>query len=81
MRIFDEDNKKSIKNVSIFLTKSEAQEIVDSLNDIIENFQHNADHAHINDIDYKREITVCVYDENDLSGFNKEAKKLIKDDN
>jgi hypothetical protein len=81
MRIFDEDNKKSIKNVSIFLTKSEAQEIVDSLNDILEKSQHNADHAHINGIDYKREITVCVYNDNDLRGLNEEAKKLINEDN
>ncbi|MEO2073788.1 MAG: hypothetical protein ABGX20_00005 [Bacillus sp. (in: firmicutes)] len=81
MRIFDEDNKIPIKNVSIFLTRSEAAEMVDSLNDILENFQHNADHAHINDNDYKREITICVYEDNDLRGFNEEAKKLINEDN
>lgn len=81
MRIFDEDNKKSIKNVSIYLTKIEAKEMLDSLNDILENFQHNADHAHINDTNYKREITVCVYDENNVTGFNDEAKRIIKEDN
>lgn len=79
MRIFDED-KKSINNISIYLTKSEALEVVNSLKYILENFQHNADHDHINDIEYKREITLCVYDENDLSGFNEETKKLIQED-
>jgi hypothetical protein len=79
MRIYDEDNQKVINNVSIFLTVDEAQEIWDSLEDLLNKFQNDADHAHINDADYSHEITFCLYNENNLNSFNTRAKKIIRD--
>jgi hypothetical protein len=79
MRIFDEDNQKVINNVSIFLAINEAQEIWDTLEDLLNKFQNDADHAHINDADYSHGITFCLYNENNLNSFSIRAKKVIRD--
>jgi hypothetical protein len=76
MRIVDEDNQKLIHNVSIFLTVNEAQEIWDSLEDLLNKFQNDADHSHKYDPDYSHGITFCLYNENNLySSFTTRAKK------
>lgn len=79
MRIFNEDNQKAINNVSLFLTIEEAKEMFDSLEQLINNFKNDADHTHINDSEYKREIMVCLYSESNLQSFNKEIQKLINE--
>ena len=80
MRIFDEDNENVIKNVSIFLTVDEAKEMFDSLDGLLKAYKNNADHTHINDQTYQHEITLSIYNEGNLGGFNERAKKLIKED-
>jgi hypothetical protein len=79
MRIFDEDNQKVINNVSLFLTVNETQEIWDSLEDLLNKFQNDADHTHINDPDYSHGITFCLYNENNLNSFTSRAIKIIRD--
>lgn len=80
MRLFDENNEKSLNNISLFLTIDEAKELLDSLEGLLKNFKNDADHTHINDENYKREITVCLYNETNLNGWNETAKKLILED-
>lgn len=80
MRIYDEDNENVIKNVSIFLTIDEAKEMSDSLDGLLKAYKNNADHTHINDETYQHEITISLYDEANLKGFNERAKKLIRED-
>jgi hypothetical protein len=80
MRIFDEDNQNVINNVSIFLTIDEAKEMLDSLDGLLKAYKNDADHTHINDETYQHEITLSLYDETNLKGFNERAKKIIKED-
>lgn len=81
MRIYNEDTDKKINKVILYLTPDEAQELKDSLELIINN-NEKYHHEHIPDRadDFKREITVCIYREDDLSGFDERSKKLILND-
>jgi hypothetical protein len=78
MRILDEDNDQRLNHVTLFLTKKEAIELQGCLKNLLgEPASH---HEHLSDEGYKKEITVCVYDEQRLDGFSERAKKLIKED-
>ena len=58
MRIVDEISDKSLENVVLYLTVSEALELKDSLEDLLEKPINN--HIHISDESFQKEITVCV---------------------
>lgn len=60
MRIFDENSDKSLENVTLYLTLSEAKELRDSLIDLIDKPLNN--HSHIPSDDFQKELTVCIYD-------------------
>lgn len=64
MRIYDADSDRSIKNITLYLTDEEAGEMRGSLEGLLENTKHH--HAHISDADFQREITVCIYREENL---------------
>ena len=78
MHILDQKSDKDLKNVTLYLTHSEALELRDSLNDLLEKPLNN--HAHISNDNFQKEITVCIYDKNSLSGFNERSKNLIIND-
>lgn len=75
MHILDQTSDKSLKNVTLYLTHSEALELRDSLNDLLQNRLNN--HAHISNESFKKEITVCIYDKDNLKGFNERSINLI----
>lgn len=70
-----------MNNAIIYLTSEEAWEIKDALDGLLSSKQ-KLDHEHVPDRanDFKREITLCIYDEQDLEGFHPRAVKLIKED-
>lgn len=78
MRIYDANSDKILKNVTLYLTEDEAREMKDSLEDLLDNKKHY--HAHIPDENFKREITVCIYREDNLSVFDERSKNLILGD-
>ncbi len=78
MRILDEISNKSLEKVILYLTFSEALELRDSLNDLLEKPVNN--HAHISNEDFQKELTVCIYDVNNLKNFNKRSVDLILND-
>ncbi len=79
MRILGLDTDNKLDNVILYLTLTEAKELRDSLNDIIMGPQ-TRHHRHISSEDYQKEITVCIYDETNLEGFDERSKKLILKD-
>lgn len=79
MRIYNADTDKKANKVTIYLTLNEAQEMRDSLEALL-NDTKRFRHEHIPDQDFKREITICVYTEDDLSGLDERSKKLILQD-
>jgi hypothetical protein len=78
MRLLDEDSNKKLDRVTLYLTRSEAEELRDDLERILANPRGN--HAHLSSKDFRKEITICIYDDTMLNDFNERSKKLIKED-
>jgi hypothetical protein len=79
MRILNQDTDKSVKNLLILLTREEAMELKDDLEQLISKGQ-DQDHAHLNDADFQREITVAIYNSEKCWFFNDRVKQLIAED-
>lgn len=78
MRIYDSDSDKKVNNIILYLTPDEAQEMRDSLELLISNSdKHQHEHIPDREDNFKREITVCVYREDNLASFDERSKKLI----
>ena len=81
MRIYNVDSDKKLNKVILYLTPDEAQEMKDSLELMItNNKRHHHEHIPDREDDFKREITVCIYREDNLSSFDERSKKLILHD-
>ena len=78
MRILDEISDKSLSNVTLYLTFLEASELRDSLEEILKKPLNN--HTHVSSENFQKEITVCIYDTNNLVGFNQRSIDLIIND-
>ena len=78
MRILDQDNDRSINAVTLYLTKSEAAELRDSLEQILADPVGR--HEHTSSYDYAKEVTVCIYDPDQLAQFDERSKRLILKD-
>ena len=77
MRILDEDENKSLNRVTIYLTLAEAQELRDSLESLVNS--PIGRHEHIPNEDFSKELTVCIYDLNNIEQFNEQSKKILQD--
>ncbi len=77
MLIIDANNK-SINEVTLFLTKDEASELLDKLESILQS-KVGGSHSHINDSSYVKEITICTYVPGEISdeGLSEQVKKYI----
>lgn len=78
MRILDEISDKSLENVILYLTFAEASEFRNSLDELLKKPLNN--HAHISNENFQKEITVCIYDMDNLKGFNERSVNLIIND-
>jgi helix-turn-helix protein len=78
MRILDRDSNKTINNVILYLSEDEASVLQSSLQNLLEKPENN--HTHINNPDFTKEITVCIYDPGNLTGFDERSKKVIMSD-
>lgn len=77
MRIYDNESKRLLTSVTLFLTPAEAKELADDAADL--GASPDKHHAHINDNSYKHEITISVYTRGNFSQFHEEAKKFLSD--
>ena len=75
MRILEQDSNSLLEKIIIYLTKDEAVELS---NDLIALIKSPNYHSHISSNDYKNEITICIYNENELSEFNDVSKKITR---
>lgn len=75
MRILDEITDKPLKNVLLYLTFTEALELRDSLNELLNKPLNN--HSHIPSETFDKEITVCIYEMSNLNDFDERSKDLI----
>jgi hypothetical protein len=75
MRLLNEDEDKGINRILLLLTKSEAMELRDAI-DLLLNDAGDR-HEHVSSEDYKKEVTIADYDEAKLNNFNERARRLI----
>lgn len=75
MKIYDENSKRVLLSMTIFLTPEEARELADSADDLATNPQHH--HHHINDKTFQQEVTLAVYTRENFNQFDEESRKLI----
>ncbi len=78
MRIHDELRDNSVEKVTLLLTRSESQELFDSLELLLKNGKRR--HEHVSSEDYQKEITIALYEEGITEGFNERCQKLIQED-
>lgn len=78
MRILDENTSQSLENILLYLIYSEASELRDGLIDLLNKPLNN--HVHISSKNFQKEITVCIYDKENLKGFDQRSMDLIIND-
>ena len=78
LRLFNDERQQPLKDVTLYLTKSEASELRDSIEGLLS--RPPDDHTHVPSDDFSREITVCIYDLDSLDHFDERAKQLILED-
>jgi hypothetical protein len=75
MRILNDNEDKRISEATIYLTENEAKQLLDFLKALIED--RDMHHFHIDSEDFKDRLTITIYDDKDLKGFDERSKKLI----
>ena len=77
MFILDEETDTSKKSIILYLTKREALELKNSIEDLL---KESHQHSHISSEDYQKEVSICLYNPSDLTEFNDRSKRLILED-
>lgn len=78
MRLLSQDDDKPLHRILVFLTKTEALELRDSVDVLLKD--STARHEHISSEDYRKELTVCIYDPNNLESFDDRSRRVIVND-
>jgi hypothetical protein len=78
LRILDEESDKKLDRVCVYLTKEEAVQLRGYLNQLLDN--PGLHHSHLSSSDYRKEVTVCIYTNDNLSAFDERSRKLILND-
>jgi hypothetical protein len=77
MKIYDPNSKRILKNVTLFLTPEEAADLSFSAKDLSENPEKH--HHHVSDREYKTQITVSVYTNENITSFDEESRGIIQE--
>lgn len=78
MRLLNESDDQALRRIILYLTRSEAEEFRDAISDLLQD--PKGKHSHIPSSDYQKEVTICIYSEDDVSGFDDRSKRLIIND-
>ena len=76
MRILDTDTNLASKNIILYLKPEEAKELYDSIGALLAKNNYNT-HSHIADKDFDHEVTVVLYNEQQMETLNERSKQLI----
>jgi rRNA maturation endonuclease Nob1 len=75
MRIHNEDDDTSVQRVTLFLTPEEAREMRDAVDTLL--MSTSGSHVHVPSEEYTHEVTLCVYEADQLNGLSERARQLI----
>ena len=76
MKVYDDENKKILTSVTLFLTPEEATQLAHDAQDLAAHPEKH--HHHINNFDYSSEITVAVVTPENLKQFDAESRAVIE---
>ncbi len=76
MRILNYTDDMPLNNICVFLTPAEARQMVGYLEQLLEEPEQH--HFHLNDDECHREITLTVYQADNLEYYDERSKKLIQ---
>jgi len=79
MYILDDESNKKLSCITIILTRNEIQQMLGYAKQLLES-SPPSDHYHLSSEDYQKEITLCVYEPENISDFHPRIQKLIIDD-
>lgn len=79
MYLLDEETDKKINSLIIILNRTEIQQLIGYAEELLKN-PSTSEHYHLSSEDYKKEITICAYDLQNIDRFHPRIKKLIIDD-
>jgi hypothetical protein len=78
MRILDNKQKTKLDFITVFLTQEEVVEMIGYLKGLMTDKGNS--HVHMSTDDYKKEITLCKYNPDNLEGLNERSQLLIRED-
>lgn len=76
VRILDEDNDRSCGSITLYLTRQEGINLPAAVTALLAGPLDR--HEHVDSDDFKRELTISLYDASDLSGLNERSRRLIE---
>lgn len=76
MKIYDPESKRTLKNVTLFLTIEEAADLGFSATDLSDYPEKH--HHHVSDNECTAEIIVSVYTDTNIDSFDEESRQVIK---
>jgi hypothetical protein len=77
MYILDDEKKQKLEDVGIYLTKDEASHLLAYLQKLLTD--ESVDHIHFASEDHQKEMTVYLYDPENLDALGSNVKKFITD--
>jgi hypothetical protein len=80
MYIFDDRAEKKIDKTSLVLTEEELLQLESYLKFFLKKSKDNGLHFHLSSDDYQKEITVCIYNPENLNALHDRVQRLIRYD-
>lgn len=78
MRILNQADNAPLSSITVYLTAAEALQAIGYLEQMLaEPRQH---HFHLNDDEYRRELTLAVYQPGNLDHYDERSRKLIAEE-
>lgn len=80
MRILNEESDLPLNIVTLYFTQAEAVEMQGALETLLAEPVRN--HVHVSQEDYQKEVTVCIYDLDNLAAddFSERSLRLLRED-
>lgn len=78
MRILEQKGERALTSVCLYLTEDEAVRLMGRLERLLANPAEH--HTHFEDEDYKHEITVTIYRDDNMDSYDERSRTLILED-
>jgi len=78
MRMLDMATQQPLRNVIVYLTREEAIQVRSALDQLLAITDDAvAEHIHINDSEYRHELTLTIYTKANIDKFDARSRQLL----